>query len=180
MIRDQEIERLVNYIKGIGLKVTFSSKKSDCAAEWYLDNSGIVVYKAKNTSKIDTVLSLIHEIGHSMHNLWEKNRQVDDKLDSALDHIDRAEESETDTKKNQRKIILNNEIYGTRYWHQIYKETNMKFPIWKLEAAMKFDVWQYEVFYETGKDPTRDEKRKKIKEVRKNAKREFEKSGRNS
>jgi hypothetical protein len=165
MIRDQEIERLVNYIKGIGLKVTFSSKKSDCAASWYLDNSGITIYKTKNTTKIDTVLSLIHEIGHSMHNLWEKNRQIDLRLESALDHVDKAEELKMDAQKKQRRIILRNEIAGTKYWHQIYKETNMKFPIWRLEIAMEFDVWQYEVEYETGSNPSRKEKQEKRKQL---------------
>lgn len=165
MIRDQEIERLVNYIKGIGLKVTFSSKKSDIAASWYLDNSGITIYKAKNTTKIDTVLSLIHEIGHSMHNLWEKNREIDLRFESAIDHVEKAGELKMDAQKKQLRIILNNEIAGTKYWHQIYKETNMKFPIWRLEIAMEYDIWQYEVEYETGSNPSRKEKREKRKQL---------------
>src|ERR1700688_1442617 len=109
MIRDQEIERLINYIKGLGLKVSFSSKKTDCSAFWYLDNSAIVICKnsTKNNSKIETVLSLIHEIGHALHNIHEKDRQVDTKFEQALSHVDEAEELGIDTQKKQRKIILN-------------------------------------------------------------------------
>lgn len=165
MVRDQEIQRLVNYIKGLGLKVTFSSKKSDASAFWYLDNSEIVICKKNNSSKIETVLSLIHEIGHSKYCIREKDRQLDLKFEGALDHVDKAEEEETDTQKKQRKIILDNEIAGTKYWHEIYKETNMQFPIWRLEAAMEYDIWQYEVFHETGSYPKFKERKKKFKEV---------------
>jgi len=165
MLRDDEIQRLVNYIKGLGLKVTFSSKQSDCSAFWYLDNSEIVICKNKNKSKIETVLSLIHETGHALHNIYEKNRKTDPKFEEALDHVDEAQELELDTQKKQRKIILNNEKAGTHYWDAIYRETNMKFPMWKLEAAKEIDVWMYEVFYETGKYPKTKERIAKVKEV---------------
>ena len=167
MIRDEELNRLVNYAKGLGLKVTFSSKKSDISAAWYLDNSGIVIFKSKNTTKIETVLSLVHELGHAMHNIHEKDRKVDPKFEQALDAVDEAEELEIDTQKRHRKTILNNEIAGTQYWDSIYKETHMKFPIWRLEMAKVYDTWQYQVFYETGKDPIGRVRLKKRKELRK-------------
>lgn len=166
MIRDLEIQRLVNYIKGIGLKVTFSSKKADYSAFWYLDCSEIVVCKDSNKTKIETILSLIHELGHALHNIHEKNRQIDTKFESALDHIDEAEELEIDAKKRQRKIILDNELAGTKYWHQIYKETNLKFPIWRLEVAKEYDVWQYEVFYGTGSYPVAEDRKEKRRQLK--------------
>ncbi len=166
MCRDDEIQRLTSYAKGLGLTVNFASK-GDVAAEWYLDNSGIIIYKNNNDSKLQTVLSLIHELGHAKHNLWEKNGKVDPKFEKALDHIDEAEELEIDSNKKQRKVILNNEIAGTRYWHEIYTETKMRFPVWKLEAQMEFDTWQYEVFYEKGSYPKSRERKQKIKEIRK-------------
>lgn len=165
MIRDEEIQRLINYIKGLGLKITFSSKKSDCSAAWYIDNSGIVIYKSNNVTKIETILSLIHELGHTKHNVHEQNREVDSIYEKALDHVVEANFQETDTKKKQRKIILDSEIAGTKYWHDIYKETNMKFPIWRLEAAMERDIWMYQVFYETGEYPMGKESKKKNREL---------------
>lgn len=165
MIRDEEIQRLINYIKGIGLTVSFSSKKSDCSAEWYINNSGIVIYRRQNKPKIDIVLDLIHELGHALHNIHKKNRTTDPKFERALDHIIQTEIDETDSKKRQRKIILDNEVAGTWYWHVIYKETNMKFPIWKMEAQMDFDIYQYEVFHETGKFPKRKDRLEKFKEI---------------
>lgn len=167
MIRDLEIQRLVNYTKGLGLKVTFSSKKSDYSAHWSIDNSEIVVFNNKNKPKIVVILDLIHELGHSKHNVWEKDRQVDPKFEKALDHVDDAAEHGTDTKKRHRKTILNNEIAATRYWEEIYHETDMKFPLWRLEMAKEFDIYQYEIFYETGRYPTAKEKKQKRIELTK-------------
>jgi hypothetical protein len=166
MIRDDETQRLVNYAKGLGLSVTFSSKKADCSAVWYLDNSGIVIYKTNNVSKISTVLSLIHEIGHAKHCIWENNREEDKKFEKALDHVDEAEESGEDSKKRHRKTILDNEIAGTQYWEEIYHDTNMKFDFWRLKMAMEYDMWQYQVFYDTGKYPVFRDRVKKRKELR--------------
>jgi hypothetical protein len=165
MIRDVEIQRLISYARGLGLEVTFSSKKSDCAAFWYLDNSGIVIFKKNNSSKVSTVLSLLHELGHSKHNIHEKDRQRDLKFEQALDHVDEAEELEIDSQKRQRKIILDNERKGTQYWDEIYTECNLQFPKWKLEMAKEYDIWHYEVFYETDKYPMQKEKRAKRKEL---------------
>ncbi len=165
MIRDLEIQRLVSYAKGLGLKVTFSSKKSASSAHWYLDNSGIEIFKGNNKTKIEIVLSLVHELGHALHNIHEKDREVDEDLESALDHVDEAEELGTDPQKRQRKIILNNEINGTLYWLAIYKEVDLKFPLWRLEVAKEFDIFQYRVFYETGDYPTAKERNEKMKEL---------------
>jgi hypothetical protein len=90
---------------------------------------------------------------------------MDTKFEKAIDHVDLAEEYGEDTKKGHRKTILNSEIAGTRYWHVIYKDTNMKFPIWRLEVAMEFDVWVYQVFYETGKYPIKKVRIAKYKQL---------------
>lgn len=165
MIRDLEIQRLISYAKGLGVKITFSSKKSDASAFWYLDGSGIVLFRGNNKTKIETVLSLVHELGHCLHNIYEKNRELDEDLESALDHVDEAEELGMDPQKRQRKIILNNEISGTQYWDAIYKEVDLKFPRWRLEVAKEFDIYQYQVFYETGYYPTGKERNQKMKEL---------------
>ncbi len=165
MIRDEEIKRLVNYAKGLGLKVIFSSTAED-SGYWTLDNSEITISKNNNSSKMETVLSFIHELGHAKHNIHEKDRRIDQKLDNTIDHLDAAQDQGIDSKRKHRKYQLENEIAGTRYWHEIYLETNMKFPIWRLNAAIDFDCWQYEVFLEKDKFPTQKEIRAKIKELK--------------
>lgn len=166
MIRDEEIQRLTNYARGLDLKVIFSSsKKENDPAAWTLDNTELTVYKNNNSSRIEMVLSMIHEIGHALHNLWEKNRKLDKEFEKAIDHVNEAEKLEIDSKKRQRKIILDNEIAGTKYWETIYKETNMQFPKWRLYAQMDFDVYQYEFYYENDSFPIKRVKNEKWKSL---------------
>lgn len=57
------------------------------------------------------------------------------------------------TPKHLRKKIWDVEAAGTAYWDIIYKDTGLKIPMWKVEAAKEFDTWMYEVYYETGHFP---------------------------
>ena len=47
----------------------------------------------------------------------------------------------------------------------IYKDTGLKIPEWKVQAAMEFDIWVYEIYYETGHFPTRKAIKTKYREV---------------
>ena len=84
-IRDQEINRLVKYAEGLGLKVTFLNRTSSHPADWVLDGSEIRLYTRKSFSKTDTILSLIHEIAHHLWFIYEKERQPDLKFEEAID-----------------------------------------------------------------------------------------------
>lgn len=159
MRRDDEINRLIRYAQGMGLSVRFkpSKKGSKDAAEWVTDGSEITVYVSPNSSKIEKILSLIHEISH--HKAWIDNeRQMDPKVEEALD----SEEN----KKIHRKRIFDMEVNDSVYWEDIYKDTNCKFDIKKLHVQREYDLWQYEVYYETGKFPKGKDKKKKYKELK--------------
>lgn len=154
MVRDDEIERLVKYAESMNVHVVFSDKKDpDCTAEMLLDGSQIIIYNKKNTTKIGTVLSLIHEIAHILDFIHGSDRKIDTKFADALPEPDEEEIS-----KGRRKIILDGEIEGSRYWETIYKEMNLSFPIWKLHAQMEYDLAQYEIYYLTGSYPSQKEK----------------------
>lgn len=168
MIRDDEISRLIKYAQGMGIKVMFSNtKKPDAAADWATDGTEITIYKRANINKTETILSLIHEIGHQLFFVHEKNRERDPKFERALDVRDHYEEILPDrlVPTKHRKKILDVERAGTLYWEGIYKETNMKFPLWKLHAQIEYDVYQYEIYAETGYFPTQKENRRKKKEL---------------
>lgn len=168
MIRDKEIERLVHYAKGLGVKVIFSRKKnSEDAAVWALDGTEIIIFTKSQTSKTDMILSLIHEIGHHIFFI-ERNRQPDEKLEEAITRQDLIEEenSKKPTPKKMRKKIYKVELDSSKWWETIYKDTDLKFPVWKLYAQKDFDIWIYEFFYKTGNFPKTKERKEKWKTIR--------------
>lgn len=141
----KQIGRLISYAKGLGLNVYFRDfKKGDPAAEWTLDGTEIIVYIKKRQSKIQTIICLIHELAHHLDHIYRNNRQYDHKFHDALDKTD----------KKSRYVVYKSELNGMKYWHTIYKETNLTFPIKKLEMEMDYDAFWYETFYKTGKGPS--------------------------
>jgi len=160
MIRDEELKRLIRYAQGMGLSVHFKpyKKYSKIAAEWHPDGTQITIYTHKSDSKIEHILSLIHELGH--HKGFIENQRVQDpKVEEALN----AEEAGV----RFRKRIWDMEASDSLHWEQIYKDTNCKFNINKLHKQREFDVWQYEIYYYKNRFPTYDESMEKKKELKK-------------
>lgn len=154
MIRDDEIQRLIKYAQGMGVRVLMSkAQNSEDSAEFSLDGTEITVYVKSQNSKTETILSLIHELGHLLDHIHQHDRQLDVKFEQALDPNRHGKIS-----KKKRKVILDSEVAATAYWHTIYKETDLKFPMWKLEAQMQHDIWQYEFYYENGRFPNSKER----------------------
>ncbi len=156
-IRDKEIERLTKYAQGLGTVVKFrTAKKQTDEAEWTTDGSEIAIYVGKRTTKIDIVLSLIHELGHQLEYIHGNDREIDEKLNDAL----------YDDGKRSRKKVLLWEQRGAAWWETVYKETDCKFNINKLYISKEFDVWQYEVYCETGDFPSKKQRKLKYKEIK--------------
>ncbi len=158
MKRDDEINRLMKYAQGLGLSVRFKPfVKGGDAAEWTIDGTELTIYVKSKCSKLEKVLSLIHELGHQKAFIDNK-RQFDPKIEEAID----SEEN----KKIHRKRLLDWEVDSSVYWEDIYRDTNCQFPMHILKRQMDFDIWQYEVHYKTGKFPKGKEKNKKWKELK--------------
>jgi prolyl oligopeptidase PreP (S9A serine peptidase family) len=158
MIRDLELNRLVQYAKGIGLIVKFKPRpRGGDAAEWDEDGPTITIFTNPWTTKVEKILSLIHEISH-MRSYIENERQLDPKIEEAL-------LSEED-KKSYRKRIYDMEKSDSAHWESIYKDTNCQFNINKLYIQREVDLYQYSVYYETGKFPTGKENKKKRRELK--------------
>lgn len=154
-VRDEEIQRLILYAKGLGVKVIVYNKvKEGAEAEWTLDGTTIRVYAGPRKSKTDLILDLIHELGHHVWFIHEKDRQQDLKFEEAITR-ENLFETETDipTPKHLRKKIWDVEVAGTAYWDIIVKDTNIKISPWKIEAAKDMDMWMYEMYYENGHFP---------------------------
>jgi|WetSurMetagenome_2_1015567.scaffolds.fasta_scaffold295017_1 hypothetical protein len=167
MIRDDEISRLIKYAEGLGLKVVFSyANEKHASAEWTLDGSEITIFKKNNWSKTETILSLIHELGHHLWFIHSKDRNPDLKFEEAIDKQNLTEELiNKKTPKKLRKKILDVEIAGSDYWEIVVKDVNIKLPMWKIKVAKIFDIWQYEYFYENGTFPKYTVKKNKYKEL---------------
>ena len=158
-VRDEELNRLIRYAQGMGLSVRFKPfVRGGHSAEWDTNGPTITIFVKNKESKIDTILSLIHEIGH-MRSYIKDERQLDPKIEEALT-------SEED-KKSYRKRIYNMEKADSLFWDDIYKDTDCKFDINKLYIQRELDIHQYQVYYETGKMPTLKENKQKIKELKK-------------
>lgn len=157
-VRDEEINRLIKYSQGMGLSVRFKPYfKGSNSAEWAIDGTEITIYITKKTSKIDKILSLIHELSHHK-SFVDNERQMDPKVEEALD----SEEN----KKSHRKRILDMEVSDSIYWEDIYRDTNCQFDVNRLYMQKEFDIWQYQVYYEKGKFPKSKEKKSKWKELK--------------
>lgn len=166
-VRDEEIKRLIYYAKGLGVKVIVYKerrRKGDAAA-WTTDGSQIEIFAKSNSSKTSIILSLIHELGHHVWFIHEKERQPDLKFDEALERENLVGKGDRAAPKHLRKKIYDVEKASTEWWNSIYKETDIKIPEWKLTAAMEFDTWMYEEYYETGFFPKGKHKKDKYREV---------------
>lgn len=164
MIRDLELERLIKYAQGLDVKVLFKTATATSdAAEWTLDGTEIRIYKKASSSKMDIILALIHELGHCLWWIHEKSRKPDLKFEEAIDiqNLIAQDLTKNVTPKKYRKTILDREIAGTNYWEVIYKDTNMKFPKWRLFAEKEIDIWIYQVYCDTGRFPKSKERREK-------------------
>jgi hypothetical protein len=158
MIRDDELNRLIRYCQGMGLAVHFKPyvKNSNVSAEWAIDGSEITIYTSSRCSKIEKIVSLIHEASH--HKAFINNqRKVDPKVEESLG---------IDGRRNKKRI-LNMEISDSQHWEEIYRDTNCQFDINRLYMERDFDIWTYQFDYDNDRIATTEEKTQKRKELRK-------------
>lgn len=169
MVRDEEISRLKKYAQALGLVVRIIHNPNEDSAAISLDGTELTINEYHNKTKIETILSLIHELGHMLHFIHEKNRAHDIKFEEAIDrqNLHEMNLSKTPPPKHLREKILQVEKLSADWWDIIYKETKCQFAYWRLELARKFDIWQYEVYYETGSFPSKKERKQKYKEFKK-------------
>jgi len=168
MIRDEEISRLTKYAQALGVTVKIINDRNEDSAYVTLDGTELAINKHCNKTKIQFVLSLIHELGHVLYFIHEKDRTNDITYERAIERETLHEAKKSNTPpKHLREKILNFERASAEWWDTIYKETQCRFPYWKLELARKFDIWQYQVYYKTGKFPKRKDRNIKYKQFKK-------------
>lgn len=159
-IRDQELGRLISYARGHNITVTFKSYIPYSLDSGYaaIDSSEIIIMVGKDDSKLETIMTLIHEIAHCLYVIQNNERAPDPALEEALDS--------EDEKKQHRKVIFKFERSSAKLWEDIYRNADLKFPINKLLAQKEYDVWQYEYWYKHAKFPIKKIREKKWKKVK--------------
>lgn len=165
MVRDKEIERLIHYAKGLGVKVTIYNKSHPHdSGSWAIDGSQIEIYAGKKVSKTDVIITLVHEIAHQVWFIHEKERQPDLKFEEAITREYHTGDP-LPTPKHLRKRIYDVERDSTQWWDAIIKDTDIKIPQWKFDLHKEYDVWMYERYYEDGSFPRGKKRSEKWNEL---------------
>lgn len=159
MIRDNELKRILQYCKGLGINVVFKTDhKSDAEAEWLTDGSQITIFKNANHSKVQLILALIHELGHHMDWVY-KDRKIPIKLDNALG-------KEYNHTEHERSLIYKCEKDAAEYHTYLVKELQLKIPHWKILFERDLALEIYKFYYEKDRWPTTRERREMRKKFR--------------
>lgn len=163
----QDLNRLIKYGQGLGLKITIKPyvEGSDDAGYWYTDGTEVTLFKWKNQSLTNLVLICLHELAHHLSYRYAGNT-LDKKYLAALDADYKRAPSDPPIKKSLRKAIYLKELNDTQYQDAIALETGLRIPKWKIDAEKDLDIWIYHSYYENGVYPSAKEKTKKRKELR--------------
>ncbi|PCI45914.1 MAG: hypothetical protein COB41_00560 [Proteobacteria bacterium] len=151
-IRDRELDRLKKYAQGLGIKVTIRpAKKGEGGAEWDMDVREITLYKSSSSTKTDLILAFLHELGHHLDWIY-KNKKDNKECFKAYELLNEGSMygNRTDIPQKYRDIILQEEIDGVYYMDIIYKELDLKIPLWKVKLAQHMDLIEYKSLSKTG------------------------------
>jgi len=170
---DEDLNKLIHYAKGLGLKVTIKDYVpfSDDAGYWFTDGSEIQLMRWKGQSKSSFVLTLLHELAHHMSWVYS-NKTFNPKYTEAMEKEAARELSDKPIKKMLRRAVYVQEVNDMKYQHTIAFEVGLKIPKWKIDLEIATDSFIYEYYYITGKYPTSKVKQAKRKELREKLKNE--------
>jgi hypothetical protein len=162
-----DLNRLIKYAQGLGLKVTIKDyvPRSRDAGYWDLGGDEITLFKIKGGSVTDLVLVMLHELAHHMSWIYD-GRVLDPRFKLAIDKESERKPNDPPIPKLLRKAIYIKEMNDTNYQEAIAFEVGLKIPKWKMELEREFDIWVYKCFYETGEYPVRNDNIQKRRELR--------------
>lgn len=155
-IRDDEIKRLTQYARSLGLTVTWKPyKRGDPGATWIQANGkpvGIEVFTWSGQTKTRLILNLLHELAHHLEFVYRGRKDPAELLEALY-----LQDAGEDISKVQRKLIYETEKAACPYRELVANELGLKIPMYKLKADIDIDIWFYKHYYLTGKYPTTNE-----------------------
>jgi len=157
MTRSEEIKRLEQYAKGLGVNIHYRRHKrgdTDGAHITVLNSytSEMVVFYDSRTTKTELILKMIHELGHHLSWVY-RGRQDSQALIDALIAESYKKADQPPIPKPQRKLIYEMEKYDTKYWEFIITELGIKIKKNVLELERQLDIWVYRQYYLRGEFP---------------------------
>lgn len=155
---DLEIARIEKYVAGLGIKLIKHTKQAKGAETQDLgawSPHEIDIYINEHKTKIDLILTLLHELGHHIHYMHNERPEIPDEVMLPLASLT----------KTQRKKILDYERNGIALMPTIAIELNLKIPMWKVYMQSVMDTWMYEYLYEHGHYPNSKIKKAKKQEL---------------
>lgn len=163
-LRDEEIKRIILYLKALGAKVVIRDYAWEDSGEIILEPKFTInVNKRQHTSKTELIMTLLHEAAHLRYTIVNDYKFSDAFLNEVLE----LGHSHKKIPKKQRKEIAKFEISSLELMPEIAKELNLKVPEWKVRFNMEFDQWVYTYLEKHGSFPPSEkskEMRKKLKE----------------
>ncbi len=172
MLKDKEVQRLVQYAKASGLTVTFKQAIAGAGIGGEYDgvNKEITVYTHSALTNADVILVLLHELGHHLDFIYKGKRDANTLLE-ALTKEDERKLGDEPIPKHFRQYIYDCEVAGTYYMPVLARELDLKIPLWKVEAEKLLDRWIAKRYLLSGDTPPiyeiramRTRLRKKLKE----------------
>ena len=165
-VRQEELKRLEQYAKGLGVKVTYKKqKKDDPHAAWVVDGTEIILYTNNSQSITKLILNFCHELAH--HKSWIKAGRIGDlKTNQALILDDERKKGDPPLPKSKRKLIYETEKNDAMLWDEIIDEVGIKISKNRIELERQMDIWMYEYYYKKGEYPTTREAKEQKKELK--------------
>lgn len=164
---DDDLDRLIHYAKGLGIKVSIKEyvPRSHDAGYWVTDGTEVQLFKWKGQSKTKLVLILLHELAHHMS--WVYSGKVfNPKYTEASEKESDRTKQDPPIKKALRKIVYMQELNDSKYQHSIAFEVGLRVPKWKIDMEIEIDMYIYQYYYIKGEYPTTKQTKLKMKELR--------------
>lgn len=163
-IRDNEIERLVKYAEGLGIKLFFKKYVPGSAgAMWTVaedDTVELTLFTWEKQSKTQMILNFLHELAHHMAWVYQERS-----FSSELSRILNKNHDGTPLTKKERYAIFKEERDDSVYREAIAHEIGIKIPTWKIKVDIELDIFIYYHYYEHDEYPNNTQIKEKRKEL---------------
>lgn len=160
--QERDIRKLQDYASRLGLKVLRKPYNRFTGQAEYDDSRRTITLFGRSSTKTATILSLLHELGHALDYIKNKNTP---QVNEAYGLLNKGPMvgARLDIPKKYRKTILQVEKNGIKYMTKIHKELGLEISLELVKKQQKIDLFDYEIFYKEARFPTYEETFRNLK-----------------